>query len=224
MKYPSGTPFASLEARFRRRIRQRKQPVQSRSQATTEALLEATLQVLVREGFSRLTTTRVADRAGVSVGTLYQYFPDKRSLVTALKVRYFGLMVQAVDRALAEAGGLDLEERLRRALRALLSVKREHLELTKALREPMAEVSGHSFMREASLQFVAVFVPHLSSALPGLAEVERRTALLVAALEGAISHAVYESPSWLAEPWFLEDLVGLAAAYLRSARGRSASG
>ena len=66
------------------RIRQRKQPVQGRSRVTTEALLEATLQVLVRDGYGRLTTTRVADRAGVSVGTLYQYFPDKRSLVMAL--------------------------------------------------------------------------------------------------------------------------------------------
>ena len=49
--------------------------------------MTATLQVLRKDGYSKLTTTRVAERAGVSVGTLYQYFPDKRSLVVALHGR-----------------------------------------------------------------------------------------------------------------------------------------
>lgn len=87
MKEPSGLVFASVPPALRRRVRQRKQPVQERSRATVEAVLEATLQVLLREGLAGLTTTRVAERAGVSVGTLYQYFPDKQSLVMALKVQ-----------------------------------------------------------------------------------------------------------------------------------------
>lgn len=62
-----------MDARLERRIRRRKRPQQARALATAEALLDATLQVLVRDGYSRLTTTRVAERAGVSVGSLYQY-------------------------------------------------------------------------------------------------------------------------------------------------------
>jgi AcrR family transcriptional regulator len=62
----------------------RKTPIQARSAATVEAIVEATIQVLLAVGLDRLTTTRVAERAGVSVGTLYQYYPNKQSLLFAL--------------------------------------------------------------------------------------------------------------------------------------------
>jgi len=199
---------------MKRRMRLRKQPVQTRAQGTMEALLDATLQVLVRDGYGKLTTTRVAERAGVSVGTLYQYYPDKRSLVMALEIRYFGLMVEAVERAVREAAAADVAQLLRCALDALLSVKRDNLALTKALREPMAEADGLGFMRDALQKFAAVLIPLVAVAAPGAPRVAERAALLVAALEGAISHAVYEQPAWLSEGWFLDQLVALAQGYL----------
>ena len=61
----------------------RKSPVQARSAASVDAILKATVQVLLRVGKEKLTTTRVAARAGVSVGTLYQYFPNKSALLRA---------------------------------------------------------------------------------------------------------------------------------------------
>jgi AcrR family transcriptional regulator len=66
----------------------RKTPVQARSVASVDAILEATLQVLLQVGKERLTTTRVASRAGVSVGTLYQYFPNKSALLQAALKRH----------------------------------------------------------------------------------------------------------------------------------------
>jgi len=59
----------------------RKMPVQTRATVTVGAICEATIQVLLSHGPDRLTTTRVADRAGVTVGTLYQYYPNKPSLL-----------------------------------------------------------------------------------------------------------------------------------------------
>src|SRR5579862_5736285 len=61
----------------------RKTPIQARSAVTVEAISEATIQVLLSHGTERLTTTRIAERAGVSVGTLYQYYPNKQSLLFA---------------------------------------------------------------------------------------------------------------------------------------------
>ena len=58
-------------------LRPRKTPRQARSAATVDAIFEATIQVLLVEGEKGLTTTRIAERAGVSVGTMYQYFPHK---------------------------------------------------------------------------------------------------------------------------------------------------
>jgi AcrR family transcriptional regulator len=79
MSNPSDLRFAFPTGPLARRIRERKRPVQVRSKSTVEAVLAGTLQVLVRDGYRALTTARVAERAGVSVGTLYQYFPHKRS-------------------------------------------------------------------------------------------------------------------------------------------------
>lgn len=198
------------------RIRLRKQPVQGRSRVTTEALLQATLQVLVREGYARLTTTRVAERAGVSVGTLYQYFPDKRSLVMALKQRYFGLMLEAIRSATAANIGASPETTIRAALAALIAVKRENIALSLALREPLAERDAAGIMEELLGKFADLVVDMLKPAYPKRADIRPRAALLVAILEGALGHAVAAAPHWLHEEWFLDDLTAVAVSYLRS--------
>ena len=82
----------------------RKRPLQSRSRATVEALHEATVQVLARGGPGAATTTRIAERAGVSVGTLYQYFPDRLSLLADVYDRRAGEAVDALADALADVG------------------------------------------------------------------------------------------------------------------------
>ena len=70
----------------------RKRPRQARAAVTLDAIFEATIQVLIADGPRRLTTTRVAERAGVSVGTMYQYFPHKQALFYALNERYLDIV------------------------------------------------------------------------------------------------------------------------------------
>jgi AcrR family transcriptional regulator len=77
----------------------RKTPQQSRSVATVEAIYDATIQVLLKKGADRLTTVHVAERAGVSVGTLYQYFPNKQALLFAVLERHMLLVAKAVEAA-----------------------------------------------------------------------------------------------------------------------------
>ena len=83
----------------------RKSPVQARSTASVDAILEATIQVLLSAGKERLTTTRVALRAGVSVGTLYQYFPNKSALLKAALRRHLDEVTEATERACREQTG-----------------------------------------------------------------------------------------------------------------------
>ncbi len=66
----------------------RKRPLQERSRSTVDTILEAAAQVLERDGYASTTTDGIAARAGVSVGTLYQYFPNKDSILLALTVRH----------------------------------------------------------------------------------------------------------------------------------------
>jgi AcrR family transcriptional regulator len=83
----------------RNAITPRKLPLQERSTFTVEAITEATIQVLLSHGTDRLTTTRVAERAGVSVGTLYQYYPNKHSLMCALLERKHDSVSAAIEAA-----------------------------------------------------------------------------------------------------------------------------
>src|SRR6202042_1642134 len=75
----------------------RKSPVQARSAASVDAILEATIQVLLSVGKERLTTTKVALRAGVSVGTLYQYFPNKSALLQGALKRHMDAVTDAIE-------------------------------------------------------------------------------------------------------------------------------
>ena len=77
----------------------RKRPVQARSEATVAALFEASIQVLLAVGYRKLTTTRVAERAGVSVGTLYQYFPNRQALIMSVIERYLDELVCSIERS-----------------------------------------------------------------------------------------------------------------------------
>ena len=81
----------------------RKIASQERSRATVDALVEATARILVREGFDKASTNRIAEVAGVSVGSLYQYFPSKEALVAAVIERHNQEIMQAVRGELAEA-------------------------------------------------------------------------------------------------------------------------
>lgn len=70
------------------RLKPLKEPQQARSRETFEAILEAAAQVFEREGYARATTNRIAERAGVSIGSLYQYFPNKDAILVALAERH----------------------------------------------------------------------------------------------------------------------------------------
>ncbi len=103
-----------------------------------------------------LTTTKVAERAGVSVGTLYQYFPDKQSLVMALKVEYADRIVGALAAAGRALVGQPLRVALPEMIHTLLRVKREHLSLSLALQEALSASTADAVMREANRALLSV--------------------------------------------------------------------
>ena len=96
----------------------RKIATQQRSRATVDALVEATARILVREGFDKASTNRVAEVAGVSIGSLYQYFPSKEALVAAVIERHQQEIMQTVRGELADV----LAEPLEKAVRTLVAV------------------------------------------------------------------------------------------------------
>src|SRR5436189_3017781 len=92
----------------------RKNASQERSRSTVDALIEATARILVREGFDKASTNRIAEVAGVSVGSLYQYYPGKEALVAAVIDRHNQDIMRVVRAALAEVSSQPVETAVRR--------------------------------------------------------------------------------------------------------------
>lgn len=101
----------------------RKWPLQARSNITVKVLFDATIQVLTQVGVERLTTTRVAERAGVSIGTLYQYFPNKQALLAAVLERHLLAVVERTEAACQASHGGTVEQMAGAVVEAFVSAK-----------------------------------------------------------------------------------------------------
>src|SRR3984885_5315460 len=124
------------------RTNPRKNASQERSRLTVDALLEATARILVREGFDKASTNRIAEVAGVSVGSLYQYFPSKEALGAGLIDPAHREVMQAIQGELAEALKLSMEEAVRRLVSIAVKAHRIDPKLHRALTEQIPRVGG----------------------------------------------------------------------------------
>jgi AcrR family transcriptional regulator len=119
-----------------------RKPVQARSAYTVEAIFEATIQVLVQGDIHQLTTTKVADRAGVSVGTLYQYFPNKTALLSAALERHLNAVVTAVEKACSAAKGQPVPAMATSVVSAYIDAKLSAPDTSKALYAVASELGS----------------------------------------------------------------------------------
>lgn len=122
-----------MKATVPQSLKPRKKPVQVRSDVTVEAILTATIQVLLKSGLKQLTTTRVAERAGVSVGTLYQYFPNKDALLYAILLAHFEMLNDAFEELTTSTSKLPLAQLANDIADTYVGVKLSNLEATRAL-------------------------------------------------------------------------------------------
>jgi AcrR family transcriptional regulator len=113
----------------------RKSASQGRSRLTVDALLEATARILVKEGYDRASTNRIARAAGVSIGSLYQYFPGKEALVAALIDRHMGEMMQLVRGAFLKVASGPVETAVREMVRVMVDAHRVDPRLHRVLVE-----------------------------------------------------------------------------------------
>jgi AcrR family transcriptional regulator len=128
-------------------LKPRKAPRQTRSKVTVDAVHEAAIQVLQAEGAVRFTTTRVAERAGVSVGTLYQYFPNKQALLHEVLRRRLDAISELFAAACGGLRGRSLTEIADGVARAYLEAKTARLDVARALYKLSAEIEGGPLVR-----------------------------------------------------------------------------
>jgi AcrR family transcriptional regulator len=157
------------------RISTRKEPKQARSAGLVADILQAAAQVLAEEGAQRFTTARVAEKAGVSIGSLYQYFPNKASILFRLQTEEWR-STTALLRGILEDQSKPPLERLRAAVRAFVRSECEEAQMRLALGDaapfyrdaPEAEEPRASGKRTMRL-FMAEALPRAPEATRGLA-------------------------------------------------------
>ena len=142
----------------------RKQPKQERSRATIDAILTATARVLVRDGFDHASTNRIAEAAGVSIGSLYQYFPSKEALVAALIERHMEEMTREIASGFERVAELPLAEAARELVGLMLRAHAVDPALHKVLAEQVPRIGRldrlHQLERRAEELLLAYFALH----------------------------------------------------------------
>jgi AcrR family transcriptional regulator len=173
-------------------LRPRKTPRQARSEATVEAIFEATIQVLLSEGAGRLTTTRIAKRAGVSVGTMYQYFPHKDALLYAVIQRHLNGVAQSVEAACRQHRGQPIVVISKALVTAYIDAKAAHAETSRALYRVSAGLDMANLLDDISKRFHVATVALLASARDvRFEDLDDVTFALLAAMTGA-TRVVFE--------------------------------
>jgi AcrR family transcriptional regulator len=177
----------------------RRQPSQTRSKLTVSALVQATAQVLVAKGYDAITTDAVAERAGVSVGSLYQYFPNKESLVAALIRNHAEEIIDTVRAALSQHAGASMEVVLRALINAGIEAHRIDPALHKVIYEQVPREVYPVEARLVSRELQSLLETFLNGRAPDLPKQRiRMIAFMVETIVEALTHrAVVEAPDWL---------------------------
>jgi len=198
-------------------LKPRKTPIQARSNASVDAILQATLQVLTSVGKERLTTTRVAARAGVSVGTLYQYFPNKSALLQAALRRHMDQVRSAIETVCVQHQGESLLDMGTALIFAYLAAKMQNVKASAALYAVSSDVDGAAIAKSAGQRSRRAIVDLFATAREPLTKgPEIIATAFVSALNG-FSRSLLESksPELQLDP-LRDELIVLVHAYLRT--------
>lgn len=208
-----------MPAASRPSLSPRKQPRQARAVATVNTIFEATIQVLVSDGPQRLTTTRVAERAGVSVGSMYQYFPNKQALFHALNARYLETLADKVEAACALQHGAVLGQMVEALVWTYWGAKSERPEVTRALYRSVAEIDNEALLKAFARRVDAATAAMLASAPDGaFADLPTVTLALLSTIFGTVRSVFERDLPPEQGKAVCEHLVRMCAAYLAAVK------
>ena len=198
-------------------LKPRKTPRQARSTATVEAIFDATIQVLLVDGANLLTTTRVAERAGVSVGTVYQYFPHKQALLHAILKRHLERIAAAVEAVGQEYEGRTLAAISDALVAAYLDAKMASFETTRALYRLAPELDLAGLQNDIGARIDKSVTALLASASNAqFANLCSVVITLHAALTGATRTVMERGASRATLNIMAEEMPKMCRAYLRA--------
>jgi AcrR family transcriptional regulator len=192
----------------------RRAPKQARSRAMVEFIIQAAARVLGRQGWARFTTNEVADVAGVSVGSLYQYFPNKFALIDAIIKRHFD-EVLAVLRSV-EAGGQEPSKSAEELVRGMVAAHGIDPALHRVL---LDEMPSRGRLKTIHDEFETEYLRRYKAVIAANAKHRRSESDEIAAqvLSAAVKGVIHEAArkGTLGLPSLREELVNLVSGFLK---------
>ncbi|WP_037496362.1 TetR/AcrR family transcriptional regulator [Sphingomonas sp. KC8] len=194
----------------------RKNPKQQRAVITAEALTEATRQIIVREGFKNATTNRIAEVAGVSVGSLYQYFPNKQAIVKALIEETVSSAATRIRVCLRELMDAPLEPALHQIFKLLFEIYKENYFILFDIVDEIPEMREYSKSISIGIYTNSTNVAFLEQHAHELSVTDLRSALMIVeqATIRNMQHFITENPTNLTEDQLIDELTKMAVNYL----------
>jgi AcrR family transcriptional regulator len=207
-------------ADFRRRT-----PRQTRAKDTVDVIIEATAQILQREGRSTLNTNRIAERAGISIGTLYQYFPNKQAILIEIARREIERDRAVVARAISQASENSGVDPARIGVRALITSQKKQSKVRRAAFDALLAEGFSQFGLESASAFQQInemIGTHRERLLSDRARYPSPLMLFVIsrAITGAIRSAILEDSPFLTTSEFEDELVHLIRGFFRKGKDR----
>ena len=191
----------------------RKRPTQERARSTVDAIVLAAAHILRAEGSDRLTTNRIAQVAGVSIGSLYQYFPNKAAVIAELRARHTEWFDQTIRAETRRPYRSSLRDAIRPAIEKLTAMHLVDPNLHRALAPGERPVDTED--ERAYQAIVREFLVAEASRLRPL-DPEIASHIVVRALEAVIHGTALEEPERLGHPAFVNEVVELVARYVEA--------
>ena len=204
----------------------RRQPVQARSNSTVESILEATTQILVSQGYEKASTNRIAERAGVSIGSLYQYFPNKEALLGTLVQRHIDAMLQLISGQLAATLSMEMQDALPRVVSAMLDAHKLEPELHRVFLEQLPAIISEekvSAMEQRILVQVKAYLQSRKSEIY-CEDLDIAAFIVVQTVETLTHKAVINHPGYLNERLYVEEVSRMLLGYLQGQQMVSGTG
>lgn len=194
----------------------RKGPKQQRSKVTVAAILDATVQVLEREGSDAATTSRIAEVAGVSVGTLYQYFANREAILDALQDREFERATEMMSRVLSRGAYRTDREVARAVVEGLLELHSASPALHRLLVVQGLSVTPAERVQAFDMRIIAVVKSFLSLAKLRIrrSNLDAAAFVIYQAVRASMLAAVVERPPGLDSDTLVDELTDLVLRYL----------
>lgn len=190
----------------------RKLPQQDRSKVTVDAILTATAHILTQEGYDRTTTNRIAELAGVSIGSLYQYFPSKEALVTALAEHHVNTMMAVIESKLNDLCNAPIEVVLHELVKVCIAAHAIDPMLHKVLNEQVPRINNTNAEARVTALLRAYLELHRDQIQPQNLDL---AVLIVERTVEALTHtAVIERPALLSDGQLEQEITNLLLSYL----------